>query len=586
MDCTASPSAGEVTFRTPMRRPLVFPALAFLALAPSCQDPTEITVSVTTDAKCTDIDGVSFSLGQLGEALDQKPASSVAMQCDPATGRVGAVVIVPSGARNDAVAFRVTAGFGKPVDQCVAPFGAGCIVARRSLRFIPHTPLFVPIKLSVSCAGVPCNATSTCRDGTCVDPKLDPTQCQTSGGCDLPIVGPQVAHPIALVGSIPAPTGTAQQQHLIFATHGNRWWYFTIDSADSVALKTFWSSDFVTWTPGASLTLAQKSDGEGRNFSVAYADLAGKDVVHLVFSHLQGAQQGAYHARAILDQATIAYGPETLVTSTDYFTGEANPDGPVAAVGTDGLVYVATGWVNEAQFRSGNATVGNMDVYQSTSTDDGNSAGPLTNYVAHSWVPDFVNNRALVALGAGKMLAVWPTADDFRPETSNLSWALSPAWATTNTDLFTGAGMGAVQNMNDWSVCATSTSVVHAVRRVHAGAVKDSVFEHLRFDVASAKWSSGGIIPPDAGANGTGVVLLTNGTKMLLFALSAPFNDLRYTKWDGSAWSAWGTQFAGAPKRAFLSGTGCDSKAHAAITWTEGAAPPYEVQGFDVRALF
>ena len=565
-----------------MRRPIILAALVGVALAPACQDPTEITVSITTDAKCTDIDGVSFSLGVLGPGLDQKPASSVAVSCDQATGRVGAVVVIPSGSRNDEIAFRVTAGFGKPVDQCVAPFGPGCIVARRSLRFIPHTPLFVPVKLSVSGAGIPCDATSTCQAGTCVDPKLDPNQCQTSGGCDLPAVGPQTAHQITVAGNIPAATGTAQQQHLIFATHSNRWWYFTMDSADANVLKTRWSSDFASWNDGASLTLAQKSDGEGRNFGVAYADIAGKDVVHLALSHsLATPAPGIYHARATINQASIVFEPETVVNTPDYWLTQANPDGPVAAIGTDGTVYVATGWANQKQFH-GTDTTGNMDVYQSTTKDDGTSAGPLTNYVIHSWVPQFVNNRALVALGAGQMLAVWPTADVGGPDTSNLSWAVSTSASVTHADLFTGTG--AAQDMNDWSVCGVSPTAVHAVRRVHAGG--ENTFEHLRFDVASATWSTGGAIPQSPGASGTGVVLLTNGTKLLLFALGAAYTDLRYTRWDGNAWSAWLTLFSGSARRTFLSGTGCASQTHTAITWSEGSPPVLNVQGLDVHGLF
>src|SRR5439155_14493597 len=131
---------------------------------------------------------------------------------------------------------------------------------------------------------------------------------------------------------------------LLYATHSARFWFFYVDAASTMLLQTKWSTDFVTWTPGASLTLASSSANEGRNFSVAYADLGGKDVVHVAFSHFVSGNEDAYHARATIDGGAIAFAPEVLMSSGTPPDAKANPDGCVTAIGSDGFVYAATGW--------------------------------------------------------------------------------------------------------------------------------------------------------------------------------------------------------------------------------------------------
>ncbi len=585
-----------------MRRLLILAAIsASLALAASCREPTQITISITTDAKCTDIDGVGISVGVLGADLDNKPASAISLRCDAATGRVGSLVLVPSGSNSDEIAFRVTAGYGKKVDDCRPPFGAGCIVARRAVRYIPHTPLYVPVKLSVACNGIACDPTSTCENGRCIDARIDPTKCESVDGCaltpdggaadggsneagpDAPAheAGTPTASPVATVGDVPAETGTAQQQHLIFATHSSRWWMFTVDDAAQTQLKTWWSTDFATWTPGATFSMAEATRNEARNFSVTYADVGGKDVVHLAYAHKVSGDAFTKHVRATIDTATITFGSDEFVVSSNYFPNGADPSAPVVALSNDGNVFLATGWANQKPYKMFDTT-GNMDVYQSTSPDRGAGSGPLSGYVVHSWVPEFDNSRALVAIESGNMLAFWPQALG-QVDTTDISWASSKeSWVTHDT-LF---GVNSATGQDDWSVCGFSPTEVHAVLRKINGGANDG-YEHRRFDTATGAWTSGAIIPNDPGAYGTGVVLLTNGKTMLLFALSADAaNKVRYTRYDGAMWSAWSTLFGPTTKRAFLSGSGCSAKSPAAIAWTEGLAAPYRAMAAEVTALF
>jgi hypothetical protein len=87
-------------------------------------------------------------------------------------GRVGMLVVVPSGDDGAEIGLRVVTGTkGKRSDECAPPDYKGCIVARRAIRFLPHTKLTVPVTMRASCKDVPCGgaAFSTCVKGQCVD---------------------------------------------------------------------------------------------------------------------------------------------------------------------------------------------------------------------------------------------------------------------------------------------------------------------------------------------------------------------------------------------------------------------------------
>lgn len=135
--------------------------LAVLALTlTSCRAPTEITVSITTDFSCKDLKGTAFISGAQSE-LSSKPPAIVTTDCDDAQHTVGTVVLVPTGGADGEVAFRIVAGVGTPVATCIDSFGPGCIEARRSLRYLPHTSLLVPVLKSTNCKGIVCGATLT-----------------------------------------------------------------------------------------------------------------------------------------------------------------------------------------------------------------------------------------------------------------------------------------------------------------------------------------------------------------------------------------------------------------------------------------
>jgi hypothetical protein len=168
-----------------MRRRLT----ALVTLAAStlvfCREPTQVTVDIRTDIPCSELHGVTLTTGRADGYEDKAPVT-VTPECD-ASGRIGTLVVVPSGDDTDEVAIKVTAGFGPDdAEACKAPnYGPGCVVARRILRYVPQTSLTLPIFLRRSCAGVPCSPTSTCVDSKCRGAAVqDPSSCTSPEGCD------------------------------------------------------------------------------------------------------------------------------------------------------------------------------------------------------------------------------------------------------------------------------------------------------------------------------------------------------------------------------------------------------------------
>jgi hypothetical protein len=153
-------------------------ALSIAAITGGCRAPTEITLVVSTDVPCADARGLGIAVGDLGDLESSARTSTTTPTCD-ASGALGTMVLVPSGAKNERVAFRITLGDAK---SC-AP-NAPCIVARRSLRYLPHTPLRVLVPLRRQCAGVPCKTDETCVSGACVPADIiDVEACAGPAGC-------------------------------------------------------------------------------------------------------------------------------------------------------------------------------------------------------------------------------------------------------------------------------------------------------------------------------------------------------------------------------------------------------------------
>src|SRR5689334_5678184 len=117
--------------------------------------------------------------------VDQEHYDTTTDQCTG--GEIGSIVLYPDdGPQDGPLVFKVVSSLGStPVEECVAPFyGQDCIVARRSMHFVPHHPFEVPISMEIACAGLLCPDNQTCVGGTCVASDLDPDDCDKPEGCE------------------------------------------------------------------------------------------------------------------------------------------------------------------------------------------------------------------------------------------------------------------------------------------------------------------------------------------------------------------------------------------------------------------
>ena len=149
--------------------------LAFLAVAVSCREPTEITVVIKTGEQCADLSGVEIVVGpdqtQTQMRFEQEYTVALTHDCD-SSGTVGSLVVTPGGSGGTiviAAGVRVGgAAAPDPTSCAMADVAKSCIVARRSFSFISHTSLTLPIELDPLCLGKACDPASTCFKGACV----------------------------------------------------------------------------------------------------------------------------------------------------------------------------------------------------------------------------------------------------------------------------------------------------------------------------------------------------------------------------------------------------------------------------------
>jgi len=386
--------------------------------------------------------------------------------------------------------------------------------------------------------------------------------------------GPPTTVTLATVGAVLAPTGNAQQTHLVYAVHSARWWLFAIDDADTKALRTYSSTDFVTWTAGTALVLPQTHGNQGANFTVAYADIGGADVVHIGSNHrVSNTDLRHAHTRAVISAGTIVFGlPEEIVKVAD--PGLFDPDGCSTVLTQDGHVMDLTGWspYNDAALATGNAT----------------SFSSLNVELGTSWVAGFgtrqdiatetniVNARLGLNMGGAEVLSLWEGAEN-EPNPNNVRFARwnGTTWGSDNTVFASNA-----QGYNDWSATRLSNGEVHAVRRTVAGA-----YQHRKLNAAGTSWSDGQTIAAMPGPTNGGVVLLSLGTRMLLATIGSDANkSVSVSIWNAGAWAAWTTVEGTAGTRSFLSGHASETPGVAALMWTEQVAAVTNVVGR--RVLF
>jgi len=133
-----------------------------------CQSSTDVVIDVTTDVPCGGAQRLTTAIaaGDFGDIEARAPVATTT-HCDPSTGRIGSLVLVPSGAEDARVAVRVIGAIDRAPVQCQTS-AQGCIVSLRAVQFIPHETIELPVDLSARCEGVACGPLQTCVDGSCV----------------------------------------------------------------------------------------------------------------------------------------------------------------------------------------------------------------------------------------------------------------------------------------------------------------------------------------------------------------------------------------------------------------------------------
>jgi hypothetical protein len=181
--------------------------LAAFAAWAGCRAPTEVTLELSTDT-CGAYQGTRITVGPAGQAIESKDPLTITRTCN-GDGTIGTFVVVPSGNRDGQFEVLVVTGVDVPSDQCTPPAYKGCIVARRVMTFVPHTPLELPIEMLADCKDVPCDALSTCVNKACVPAAVPhPNACTGRVRCHFDATGYSIAPYTTLEGSSYVVSGT------------------------------------------------------------------------------------------------------------------------------------------------------------------------------------------------------------------------------------------------------------------------------------------------------------------------------------------------------------------------------------------
>lgn len=427
-------------------------------------------------------------------------------------------------------------------------------------------------------AGAPGDDASVPRDGAAEGAQADaPGPEAGEGDAVADVGGPEVSSTdagtvgITSVGTVSNATGLSAGTHLVYATHAKLWWLFWIDSTESKAIHTSYSPDFVSWTAGGTLPLAVDMQGQGGNFSVAYADVQGADVVHLSVDGFATNDPTRHHlhARALVQGTTITFGGIADLGDVPQ-ASDTDPDGPATFVDVHGTVWDATGWSTAL------GGVGNEAIALSTAPEQGGA----------TWTGGFgmqpnvysamgnVHSRAFATAGANLLVALCDAADTPAPTptSSNVEWMEwdGAAW-TGPTAVF---APGKMQSPNDWGVATLSDGHMHVARRA-----TDGSFDHVRYD--GMTWTTLGAPPVDTlgWATGQGVVVLASGTNAAIVAIASDTaNTIRMITWTGTAWGQWTTIEGSMASRGWVSGW--SGPKNDAIVWTEGdGSGGYRIMG-------
>jgi hypothetical protein len=366
-------------------------------------------------------------------------------------------------------------------------------------------------------------------------------------------------------------SGLGSERHVVYAINSARWWAFGFTG--TLTLASWYSADGVTWTAGATQTLAHAHNGEGRNLSVAYKNIGNRDVVHLSLPHKILTTNIAWSViRATISGTVITY--HTVETVLNTGTSDADSlfwAGTSVEFDSNTLVHVGGGWIDSA-------SDGAMS--EATSTTDPGTAEQMTalTWTSHdmdSTMATETRSGYMVDLGNGSMGYMTDNGSAVNTMTG-LEWATwsgSGAWAPDpGLGNVTVTGTISAIDRNDWGAVGARTSDVHVVYRSGT-----NTYQHRRFDGIS--WSDGQTIPTQNSLAGGGVALCSDGASIWLCVIDTDTaNTVRYIQWipqDHSgvadAWGTWQAAETSTQTRTWIGCTKDVVSQTGLIYWSEGS---------------
>lgn len=376
----------------------------------------------------------------------------------------------------------------------------------------------------------------------------------------------------AVAGTTVSGLGTSR--HVIYGTNSGYYWAFAFTGTS--VLSTYYSTDNTSWSAGATHTLTNAHNSEGRNLAVSCKAIGSYDVVHIAIAFKVGTTQiGMHTIRATIVGTTFTFHS----SETTFNSGTTDPDNlfwaaPTVEFDTSNRVHVGGPWASASSSYNGA-----MDE-QGSGVDPG-TAEQMTPL---SWTDNQIDASQLTERRSGCLLDLGSGTMGFVADngsatatTTGLEWATWPgsgAWSQ-------GSGLGNVDvtgtisaiDHNDWGVIARVYTDVHVVYRNAAGALK-----HRRWDGTS--WSNGQTIPAQTSLAGGGIALTTDGRSIWLSVIDtdAP-NTIRTIRWvsdaftgTGDAWdAAWTATESSSQTRTFIGSPRDVVNTIGLAYWTEGS---------------
>jgi hypothetical protein len=372
---------------------------------------------------------------------------------------------------------------------------------------------------------------------------------------------------IAQVGGIATATGNVQQQHLVWAQVSKQYVLFYITDADTTHLRTRITSDFTQWKDGPALALPYTHGNDGRELSVAYANLANVDVVHVAMSHeISNGNRRHTHTRAVVAPGTITFGTPEDVTQTSVApTTAVDPDAPATIVTTAGVVMDATGW---AAIADAGGSAFNSNVFVANGVDVG------TSFASNGWTQmdlevdkRHVNSRELFEAN-GTVRLFWDSADTKpNPTDVRMSTFKNNVWSAP-ISVF-GEAIDAGESEDDW--CATQLGGA-----LPFDAIRQTASLGLEHASGSSTFSPSFGLPPIQRAPGSGLACVVTGGKTV--ATIALDGTVAVTHAANGAFDPWSTIVPTQRARAYLTLTPGGNN-QVAILWTQVGAAGYEIAG-------